>query len=498
MVPSSLVCKMCSNIFNEDRCPRILSCSHSLCSGCIEKLISSQKKKCIVCNEEFIADSHENFLINSDLLDAAKQLPAMLAESTNAPTKSKKAFLMTTEDFKKNITKRGIADCLGEEAEVNDLIKSYSDMRKRVKVVNLSSEKTLNSIDENTKLLKNRLEELQNSIAKMEACNAQLAAASGFISAAPLMQEAEELLQTMEETKAKFEVDKRKDYQIKKEILKMKENLEKLVNDTERITEGEQQPKEGEEEETDSAVNITVINLQSLCGYLKGDARREIFAVMTIEEKRRVAPVNIEPNNQFSVSHLEEGDLPPKSLVVELEPLMQGSSPYPHLRAFLDLAYESTQLGRIIVRVTENSLKGLNFLHMCVGGKGPSYANSQVSFVDKKGMEAEYVEMGEYYVAHAGAEKSTRAVSASEDNWMGEWGKEIYSDRPVMAGELRGYICYDKASLFWIVTRDCPSWIQRCCFGAVDEGLGVLKEAISKYPDITQVKVSNCGLLFSL
>ncbi|XP_064098561.1 E3 ubiquitin-protein ligase TRAIP-like isoform X2 [Macrobrachium nipponense] len=438
MVPSSLVCKMCSNIFNEDRCPRILSCSHSLCSGCIEKLISSQKKKCIVCNEEFIADSHENFLINSDLLDAAKQLPAMLAESTNAPTKSKKAFLMTTEDFKKNITKRGIADCLGEEAEVNDLIKSYSDMRKRVKVVNLSSEKTLNSIDENTKLLKNRLEELQNSIAKMEACNAQLAAASGFISAAPLMQEAEELLQTMEETKAKFEVDKRKDYQIKKEILKMKENLEKLVNDTERITEGEQQPKEGEEEETDSAVNIT------------------------------------------------------------LEPLMQGSSPYPHLRAFLDLAYESTQLGRIIVRVTENSLKGLNFLHMCVGGKGPSYANSQVSFVDKKGMEAEYVEMGEYYVAHAGAEKSTRAVSASEDNWMGEWGKEIYSDRPVMAGELRGYICYDKASLFWIVTRDCPSWIQRCCFGAVDEGLGVLKEAISKYPDITQVKVSNCGLLFSL
>ncbi|XP_066973284.1 uncharacterized protein [Macrobrachium rosenbergii] len=188
---------------------------------------------------------------------------------------------------------------------------------------------------------------------------------------------------------------------------------------------------------------------------------------------------------------------------------MQGCPPSPSspARAFLELAYKSTHLGRVIIRVTENGIKGLNFLYMCAGGMGPSYANSQVLGVRCKGMEGEFIEMG-HYASHGGGGTSTRAVLTSREDWKRERERERERERqrketnevtPWKAGDVRGGDSYEDASEFWIVTRDDPLWKDGHRFGVVEEGgLDVLLDAISKYPDITQVKVASCGLLFSL
>ncbi|XP_066988240.1 uncharacterized protein [Macrobrachium rosenbergii] len=498
MASSPLECDIYYITYNEDHCPRILPCSHEFCSRCIDELISTYRKECPVCRKGFMANSAKDLMISRGLLDAAKQLPSEDEGPSTSSKEPKKSFLETTKYFRENVTKRGIAECLGAEAEVKDLIESYSEMRKGVKVVRLSSKATLTSIDLNTKLLMNKVEELQQQILKMKESDAQLEAATDFITAAPLMHEAEELLQAMEETVSKFHESKREEHHIKEEILKMRENLEKFVKDTEGITEEEQQLEEGEhEEERDSVVNITVQDFKSFCGCLKKNAQRGIYAVTTFEGKLRVAPVKIESNNQVSVSRLEEGALPPRCFVIQLESLMQGFSPSSPLRAFLDLAYKSTHLGRIIIRMFENRIKGLNFLHMCSGDMGPSYANSQVFDVICKGMKGESVVMGDYVSrGGGGGGTSTHAVSSSREDW--ERQREIYVETPYRAGEVRGSIfSYEEASRFWIVTRDGhPRRRQGNCFGMVELGLDVLREAILRYPDVTQIKVDNCGLLF--
>ncbi|XP_064083277.1 uncharacterized protein LOC135199297 [Macrobrachium nipponense] len=321
---------------------------------------------------QFTQNSAEDFMIIRGLLDVAKQLSSQLAVSNTEATRLKQPFLKTTHYFRENFTKRGVAVCQGAEAEVQELIDRYREMKGRVTEVKLSSEKTLSSIDQNIELLLDRLEKLQKNRTKFNESDAQLEAATDFISAAPFMQEAEELLQAMEETLAKFQEDKKEECHIKKEILEMKEDLERFLKDTGRII-----TEEGAlGEEGDSVVKITVTDLRSPHGRLRGDAQREIFAVMTFEGKLRLAPVKIESNNQVSFTHLEEGVLPPRCFVIELESLIPGGgSPSPPLspplpRGFLDLAYGPTPLGRVIIRVTVNGLQGRNFLLMCAGGWG--------------------------------------------------------------------------------------------------------------------------------
>ncbi|XP_064090929.1 uncharacterized protein LOC135204705 [Macrobrachium nipponense] len=496
MASNPLECDICCNTYNDDHCPKILPCSHEFCYRCIEGLIFTQKKECPLCRTEFSNSSAEELMINRGLLDAAKQLSSMLAVSNTKETRPKQPFLKTTQVFRENFTKRGIAVCQGAEAEVQGLIDSYRDMKKVVQEVKLSSEKTLTSIDRSIKLLLNRLEKLQKNKTKLNESDAQLEAATDFISAAPLMQEAEELLQAMEETLAKFQEDKKEECCTKKEIFKMKENLERFFKDTERITEERKQ-----EEERDSVVKIMVTDPQILHGRLRGDTQREIFAVMTHEGKLRLAPIKIE----YCVNHLEDGVLPPRCFVIELGSLISGGSPSPPLsspppRGFLDLAYKSTPLGRVIIRITINGLKGRNLLYMCAGGMGgPSYVHSRGLKVTHFGWGGEGVSMG-HYVSHGrggergGVGASTRAVlSSREEDWGRE--RETYEQTPYKAGDVRGDISSEGASRFWIVTRGDPNWRRSNCFGMVEEGLDVLIDVISKYPDITQVKVANCGLI---
>ncbi|XP_066959180.1 LOW QUALITY PROTEIN: tripartite motif-containing protein 59-like [Macrobrachium rosenbergii] len=515
MAPNPLECDICCNTYNDDHYPRILPCTHVFCGRCITELISTQKMRCPSCRVKFTANSAEDLMINRDILDVAKQLASKHVGSKITSTRPKKPFLKTSQDSRENVI-----TCQEMEAEVKDRIKSSNKMRKglegfmqTLEEVKLSSKETWSNIARDNKLLMDKLDIIKGKLQTMKDLEDKLEAATDFASGESPMDEAEKVFHEVDETaneiKQLFQEDK---HNIKQDSLKMKINLENALEvigrmieeeeeQQEQEQETEQEQEEGEqEEERDSIMKITVTDLRSPRGHLRGDTQREIFVVMTIKGKLRMAPVKIESNNQLYINHLEEGRLPPGCFVIELESLMQGSpspSPYSPPRAFLDLTYESTHLGRVIVRVTENGMKGLNFLYMCAGGMGPSYANSQVLGVKNKGEAGEHIDMGKY-VSHGGGGgggKSTEAVLSSGEDWQREMKSEIYKWTPWKAGDVRGIISYKRASRFWIVTRDCHSWRRRDCFGMVEEGLEVLKDAISKYPDIKKVKVATCGLI---
>ncbi|XP_066990028.1 uncharacterized protein [Macrobrachium rosenbergii] len=514
MASNPLECDICCDTYSDDHCPRILPCSHEFCSRCIDELISTQKKVliCPVCRKCFTANSAEDLMINRGLLDAAKLLSSRHGGSRPSSSTPKKSILEFTQDFRENVIDKSITDLQATEAEIKCRIRSYSKMKEGIlesnkgiarhmqmmKNILLYNEKTLGIIEENIKLMNTWLDAMLQEKQKFCDVKAQLKAATDFASAGATMDEAGQILHGAEKTVSEIkqllqENDRRRD-DTRKDTLKIAVDLEGATKDLTRII---------EELEGDSVVKITVHDFHSFCDCLKKDAQRGIFAVTTCNGTLRVAPVKIESNNQVSFTHLQEDVLPPRCFVMELESLMQWSpSPSsPSLpRAFLDLAYKSTPLGRVIVRVTENGLWGLNFLHMCAGGMGPSYANSQVLNVGNKGEKGEYISMGQY-LSHGGGGggggggKSIRAVLSSREDWERESERgETYEETPWQAGEVRGNISYEKASWFWIVTRDHPGR-DRYCFGKMEEGLDVLREAILKYPDIAQVKVAQCGLI---
>ena len=162
-------------------------------------------------------------------------------------------------------------------------------------------------------------------------------------------------------------------------------------------------------------------------------------------------------------------------------------------RAYLDLGIDGTHLGRVVIKVMDESNYAHNFLHMCIGDLGPSYASSGVTWVLDEGEDGERLALGEYTM---NGETSSRAVLSGVD-WEREEERDIYEEKLVKAGQVLGDFSVDYASMFDIVTRDDLRWRDRDCFGMVEEGLDVLRLAILHYPDIESIKITDCGLIFS-
>ncbi|XP_068235998.1 uncharacterized protein [Palaemon carinicauda] len=492
MTSNALECGVCSNVFSEEYCPRILPCSHTLCGGCIDGIITDERISCPFCREEFPAASAEDIVINRFALDIAKQFSSQPMGPNTSSEKAECSVEKIVSEFKTKFIEKGIADCHEIAGLSLDTIENLNGMKNDVvennkeidvliemlQKMKLSNDSTLGSIDESTDQLKSMLDVVLVEAKKIESMLIILSTSKDSSGAEDTVREAEQIIYGLQkkfnDIKEILQVNGGLRKVTEKEILDMKSKLENIAEEI------------GRESGEDSPVNITVNNLRGQCGSLRGGAQREIFAVKMLGWKQRVAPVKSKV--QVFLSHLDEGEIPPKGCVIEHESLLQNSSS----KAFLDLAVNGTFLGRLVIQVMSESNKALNFLHMCSGDLGPSYANSQ-PIVGWRGKEGEHVEMGEYLVDRR---TSTEAVLTGVD-WRLESQREIYETTSYREGEVRGWFSHEKASRFYIVTRDHPTWKRRNCFGKVVEGFDVLKKAISRY-HISEIKIADCGLILSL
>ncbi|XP_068223201.1 uncharacterized protein [Palaemon carinicauda] len=217
-----------------------------------------------------------------------------------------------------------------------------------------------------------------------------------------------------------------------------------------------------------------------------------VFAVKLHQGKKKYAQITVEGDNQFCLHHL--GHVPPTDEfhVVDYDGLMKSINTPPEL-TFLELGIGSNYLGRLLIRLSPaDTNKARQFSLMCTGEMGPTYANTKCLGVRNTGDDREVAVFGDYENNNGSGGKTI----IPHVNWE-EDKKEEYK-KPWVAGQLGSIASKATATIFGICLRDNPVMRLFGCYGKVEEGLEVLRDAIVTYPNMKKCRIMDCGIVFSL
>lgn len=160
---------------------------------------------------------------------------------------------------------------------------------------------------------------------------------------------------------------------------------------------------------------------------------------------------------------------------------------YPPCLVFLDLCWPRSKQQRVLIRLDPDTPMGRQFVLLCTGQRGPSYANTRLWGVGSKGLPGERLWLGDY-------ERSDGSGGAAllPNLNRGQYRK---SGR---AGALWGTWQWNgsaRGAQFGITTRDKQDGgVWSDVFGEVVEGMDCLAAAI-QHSDITEVNVVDCGVV---
>ncbi|XP_050708778.1 uncharacterized protein LOC126993659 [Eriocheir sinensis] len=183
---------------------------------------------------------------------------------------------------------------------------------------------------------------------------------------------------------------------------------------------------------------------------------------------------------------------PSKSLSLGLAPLLTSVSevvpPSPPCTVFLDLSWPGSTTRRVKIHLSPDTPRGRQFLLLCTGQRGPSYRNTSLLGVVKKGQLGEFVWAGDYE-SNDGEGDSILLPDLNK-------GKYRRSGR---LGDVCGLLWNDHTQgvrgLFGIFTKYClESQNSSLVFGEVVEGLPVVVEA-AQHSNIREVTVVDCGVV---
>ncbi|XP_050739513.1 E3 ubiquitin-protein ligase TRIM32-like isoform X2 [Eriocheir sinensis] len=209
-----------------------------------------------------------------------------------------------------------------------------------------------------------------------------------------------------------------------------------------------------------------------------------VFAVHQAEGQRRHARISLEAG-QLCLHALK--DLPPPRCAATLQ-VSEVVPPSPPCTVFLDLSWPGSAPRRVQIRLSPDTPWGRQFILLCTGQRGPSYVNTRLLGVVKKGEAGEYVKGGDY-------ESNDGKGSCVLLPGLGE-GEYRKSGR---AGDVCGVVWTDptrgECGRFGINTRDRQDGGgSPRVFGEVVDGLHVVAEA-AQHRDIKEVTVADCGVV---
>ncbi|XP_050739172.1 tripartite motif-containing protein 65-like [Eriocheir sinensis] len=211
-----------------------------------------------------------------------------------------------------------------------------------------------------------------------------------------------------------------------------------------------------------------------------------VFAVYQAEGHRQHARISLEAG-QLCLHTLKDHPPPRGAATLQVNEVVPPSPP---CTVFLDLSWPGSSPRRVQIRLSPDTPRGRQFLLLCTGQRGPSYVNTRLCGVGKKGQAGEFV-MGGDYESNDGRGSSVLLPGLDEGEYRKSGrGGAVFGLR--WTDPTRGE-CGD----FGIYTRDSQDGRgSRRVFGEVVDGLHVVAEA-AQHRDITEVTVADCGVVLS-
>ncbi|KAK7070275.1 hypothetical protein SK128_017964 [Halocaridina rubra] len=511
-------CRVCNEVFDEEhRRPRTLSCSHHFCTNCITKLINNQSKQCPFCRVEFQAATAGDVMVNHGVEDFIKYLSHKDSDTTgHHQHHHEHSGTEKIDNAVKDIgasNRNLLVDYQNAETRIEDCIQSLLALKLDLQNENARIEvELLPKINELMSEHKDAIQSLEKTQIKL-AC--QLKEAKDKKRHLRNANEKHDTLSAMNLKEIMSKKDKySKEHASVESWLELFKNLspedDKLIRKTKKVCRSTKEKvsvaievfssKDSSDEDASPVLDNAALTMRELSfsGQLTPQRLQEMSEpVKALVKQRRVYAIHLDQgclrSAKFTVKgdylymhHLEAKSPPADAYTLEYRDVLSLSEKSSTL-TFLELSAGGSTLGRLHVLLAPDTPRARNFALLCTGEKNHSYAHTSLLWARHKGQAMEGVWGGDYEMDDGeGGMALVRGLTTG-----GEY------KRPWTAGTVEGLWWKGDAqgAQFLIYTRDNPGKICERAFGVVERGLGVLVRAINRYPDIKQVKVSDCGLV---
>lgn len=502
---ASMECGICNEIYNEtEYCPRMLPCFDCMCSSCIDQLIKTNNQSCPFCRKAFQATSAQDFRPNNALLELVKYIAEVESGKRSHYTKRTKSFAAWKKDFRRDINEGILAECVRSKAQIQGAIERNAKMEERFLQVNgeirnevrndlldieEKNEKRVRELQDKKAHLMTILDTLLKEELKIKEAYDKLEGATNFTSAGPVIDSIEEIERSIKSFSGEIEAV------ISKEEVTYNDTKMEL-DYTKRKVSIIQEILSSDKDEGDDSAIITVNDLRRMSGPLRKIVENGRFiAFQEYRGRRRYALMKMVSRHRLLLFHLREQEhLPDEVLLMKHEDATNFVDEASR-RTFLELDVGGACQLMLVIRFINNGSYAKNFLHLCLGDLGPSYVGCKFLEVIDKDNDGERVITGDYERNDGNGGK---AVIPGVD-WGGEGKKEIYMGQTLEEGLVGGGSNLEERVSKFIIVMSTDQAMDACYpFGMVEEGLGILRDAILHYPTTPPITIRNCGLVLPL
>lgn len=209
----------------------------------------------------------------------------------------------------------------------------------------------------------------------------------------------------------------------------------------------------------------------------------EVFAVKNHRRCPRSAKIS-RIGNEIYVHHLKDARPPASAHTIPFQE-MATSFDLSSTQVFLELVWQNSPPRRVQIRLCRDNWLAKQFLMMCTGETGPSFANTGMFSDDYRGYQQECILGGDY------DGKKGKAIIAPDGN-----PKEKVPER---AGVVRQYGPGNSTQFSVVIGSGRPNVEVDKVFGYVENGLEVLMSAAkAQFQEKANVVVVDCGAVIPL
>ncbi|XP_068246208.1 uncharacterized protein [Palaemon carinicauda] len=466
VMEEAITCAVCSEEYSSGKHdPLILPCGHTFCRNCINNMKDIKNHFCPTCRDEIKEATYEKLPLNFSILSLSQNMPQFKPKTCAAHGK-----LLDLWCSQCQVSVCGLCVVSDHRQETHEILSAQERLTKIKNNVKYHFEEVDNFLSQKQSMLYNRSKEILVTLLKVFADHKHFDSLN--LKVINLCKEASEVTDVEAAQLCQVKLDS---------IQSIVANME-IQDDPQLIVSTTDDDNSEENENCTTGLDLPgrQKHLMPSIPYMEAPWP---LTISVKDDASRYANLTWE-DNKLLLSSFQA-----KPIISIFNIKWNMFAPLLHVKhpeVFLELKYGECYLGKVYIRLWGHLRRAHNFLALCLGTFGPSYAGSYFKSSHRDGSKERMC--GCVYKTADGS-TSTKGVMGNLE-WDGKFAGKSAEGRVV--GTSGGKSEMD--ALFSIYTKVDQSASCYCPFGDVSSGLDIIQRAVECIP-ATSVTVSRCGVV---